>query len=341
MKTILVTGGLGYIGSHTLLLLIEAGFTPIIVDSLVNTDKSVLKTISEMTGTEPDFYKVDVSDTDELQKIFEQHSIDAVIHFAAYKAVGESVSNPLKYYSNNIVGLISLLSVMKQNNVRDIVFSSSCVVYGNPTASPVNEDTPVQAPESPYGATKQMSEQILKDMAKSGDCRAIALRYFNPIGAHQSRLIGELPIGQSTILVPLLTQTVAGLRESLTVFGDDYDTEDGSCIRDFIDVNDLAMAHIDALRYLGSAKTDYEIFNIGTGKGVSVLQIINAFERTTGQKVNFRIGARRPGDVVKVWADPTKAKEILGWKALIPLEKSLETAWAWQLKLNDNQNNPK
>ncbi len=332
MKNILITGGLGYIGSHTVVELIENGFQPVIIDNLGNTNKDVLARIEKITGQTTPFYEEDVRNTAALSQIISQHQIDGVIHFAAYKAVGESVLEPLKYYDNNIGGLISLVKAMKDNGVKNIVFSSSCTVYGEPEISPVTENSPVQKANSPYGNTKQVGEEILFD------CKflnTVALRYFNPIGAHPSALIGELPLGVPNNLVPFITQTAIGLRPQLTVFGSDYNTKDGTCIRDYIHVVDLAKAHVRALDYIeGHSDNQFDVFNIGTGNGFTVLEIIEAFEKTNDVKLNYLIGNRRPGDVEKVWADTSKAREVLLWEPQLTLEDMVRTSWNWQKSLS-------
>lgn len=332
-KKILVTGGLGFIGSHTVVCLHEAGFEPVIIDNLSNSEASTLKGIETLIGYSPTWYPIDVNDKSQLTQAFQESKPAAVIHFAAFKAVGESVEKPLHYYRNNVGGLITLLEVMKEQECQEIVFSSSCTVYGEPDSIPVNENHVTKTAESPYGATKQMGEVILKD--NDFWCHTQCLRYFNPIGAHPSGLIGELPLGVPNNLIPYLTQTVAGIRDSLTVFGNDYDTPDGTCIRDYIHVVDLADAHVSAVNRLLSKETlhSFEIFNIGTGNGNSVLEVIESFENATGLKVPHNIGPRRAGDVVKVWADTSKVNQVLGWKAKRNLETMLKDAWNWQLQL--------
>ncbi|MFC6996731.1 UDP-glucose 4-epimerase GalE [Rufibacter roseus] len=337
MSKILVTGGAGYIGSHTVIELVEAGYTPVIVDNFSNTDEKVLQGISSILGKEVACYRVDCTDAAALQEVFaKEGGIAGVIHFAAFKAVGESVAEPLKYYHNNVAGLVTLLQVMENNKVSNLVFSSSCTVYGIPENLPVTEETPTQKANSPYGNTKKIDEEILRDVADSGNygIKTIALRYFNPIGAHESALIGELPLGVPANLVPFITQTAAGIRESLTVYGTDYDTPDGSCIRDYVHVVDLAKAHVAAIKRLEQEEAAaYEVFNIGTGQGSTVLEVINAFESATGQKLNYKIGPRRAGDVPKIYADVTKATEVLGFKTSLSLEESLASSWAWQKQL--------
>jgi UDP-glucose 4-epimerase len=332
---IIVTGGLGFIGSHTVVALHEAGFEPIIIDNLSNSQLSALEGIKKLIGYKPQFAQIDVNDAPALRALLVETQPQAVIHFAAFKAVGESVEKPLMYYRNNVGGLITLLEVMKETGIRDIVFSSSCTVYGEPAEIPVKESTQTKAAESPYGATKQMGEVILND--NSEWCNTQCLRYFNPIGAHPSAEIGELPLGVPNNLIPYLTQTVAGIRQSLTVFGNDYDTPDGTCIRDYIHVVDLAEAHVSAVQRLisKSYQEPFEVFNIGTGNGSTVLEVINGFESATGLKVPHTIGGRRAGDVVKVWAETTKVENVLGWKAKRNLETMLRDAWNWQVKLSE------
>lgn len=337
MSKILVTGGAGYIGSHTVVELQEAGYTPIIVDNFSNSDEKVLQRLAQILGKEVVCYSIDCTDARALEEVFaKEGDIAGVIHFAAFKAVGESVSQPLKYYHNNVAGLVTLLQVMENKGISNLVFSSSCTVYGVPDDLPVTEETPTKKANSPYGNTKKIDEEILQDVAESGSygIKTIALRYFNPIGAHASALIGELPLGVPSNLVPFITQTAAGIRESLTVFGTDYDTPDGSNIRDYVHVVDLAKAHVAAIQRL--AKLDavaFETFNIGTGQGSTVLEVIHAFESATGQKLNYKIGPRRAGDVPKIYADVTKATEVLGFKTSLSLEESLASSWAWQQEL--------
>lgn len=334
-KKILTTGGAGFIGAHTVVELHKAGFDTVIIDDLSRTDEILLKGIEEITGQTPNFQKGDCCDKDFVRSVFKKEgNIAGVIHFAAYKAVGESVEKPLDYYRNNIGSLVTLLEAMKEFNVKDFIFSSSCTVYGQPDVIPVNESAPFKRAESPYGATKQMSERILEDAHSTG-YRIISLRYFNPIGAHPTTLLGELPIGVPSNLVPYVTQAAIGKRAKLTVFGNDYDTVDGSNIRDFIHVVDVANAHVKSFEYLQRqpAGNYYEAFNLGTGDGVSVLQLVNKFQNVTGVKLNFEIGPRRPGDVVKVYADPTKIMTKMGWKPNFSLEDGLKHAWAWEKKL--------
>ncbi len=338
-EKILVTGGTGFIGSHTVVELQNAGYEVVIVDNLSNSKADVVDNIEQITGIRPAFYDIDCLDYTALKMVFQkQPDIKAIIHFAASKAVGESVEKPLKYYRNNLNSLINLLDLMPLFDVQGIVFSSSCTVYGQPDVLPVPEDAPIKQAESPYGQTKQICEQIIRDTVKSGSpITSILLRYFNPIGAHPSGLIGELPNGVPQNLVPFITQTAMGIREQLSVFGDDYDTPDGSCIRDYINVVDLAKAHVYAIgRILQKKQLEpVEVFNIGTGRGLSVLELVHAFEESTGVKLNYRITGRRAGDIVKVWADPKKANEVLGWKAQESIEDTLRSAWNWQVKLRE------
>jgi UDP-glucose 4-epimerase len=334
---ILVTGGTGYIGSHTVVELCNAGYEPIIIDNLSNSNINVLDGIKAITGHPVTYENIDCKDYNSLERFLEKHSeIVAIAHFAASKSVGESVNNPLLYYRNNILSLINLLQLMAKFNIKNIVFSSSCTVYGQADVLPVTEQSPIKPATSPYGSTKQMSETILQDAAFANkDLNAILLRYFNPIGAHPSAEIGELPNGIPNNLLPYITQTAAGIRKELSVFGNDYNTPDGSCIRDYINVVDLAKAHVIALNRMieGHNKKNIEIFNLGTGEGVSVLEIIRTFEKATGVKVPYKIAPRRAGDIEKVWADTSYANKELGWKAETNLEDTLLSAWNWQKKL--------
>lgn len=331
---IIVTGGLGFIGSHTVVCLHEAGFEPIIIDNLSNSEASAMDGIEKLIGYKPIWANIDVNDKAALSNVIKEHQPRGVIHFAAFKAVGESVEKPLTYYRNNVGGLITLMEVLKEENIGNLVFSSSCTVYGEPDEIPVKESTQTKMAESPYGATKQMGEIILKDNANWLNTQC--LRYFNPIGAHESGFIGELPIGVPNNLIPYLTQTVAGIRKELTVFGDDYNTADGTCIRDYIHVMDLAEAHVFAVNRLinDEQNESFEVFNIGTGNGSSVLEVIHAFEKANGISVPHKIGPRRAGDVIQVWAETTKVENILGWKAKRDLETMLKDAWNWQTKLS-------
>lgn len=331
---ILVTGGTGYIGSHTVVELMESGFDVIIIDNLSNSSIEVLDRIEKITGKRPLFEKLDLCDKISLDQFFARYtSIEAVIHFAASKAVGESVEKPLLYYRNNLLSLINLLEGMIASGIRHLVFSSSCTVYGQPDQLPVTENSPVKPALSPYGNTKQISEEIIRDtISSNAPLRAISLRYFNPIGAHPSGLIGELPLGVPNNLVPFITQTAAGIRKELLVFGNDYSTPDGTAIRDYINVVDLSKAHVVAIQRLLNLrqKAPYEVFNLGTGRGYSVLEIIKTFEKVTGVKINYRITGRRPGDIEKVWADTSLANHELGWKAEKTLEETLASAWKWE-----------
>ena len=336
---ILVTGGTGYIGSHTVVELQNAGYEVVIIDNLSNSIIEVLDGIERITGVRPVFVKADCTDLAALTKLFEDNpGINGIINFAASKAVGESVQKPLLYYYNNLTTLINLLKLMPQYGTKGIVFSSSCTVYGEPDKNPVDETAPIKKATSPYGNTKQISEEIITDYINSGaPIKSIILRYFNPVSAHPSAEIGELPNGVPQNLIPYLTQTAIGIRKELSVFGNDYNTPDGSCIRDFINVVDLAKAHVTALERMLEDKSDekLEIFNLGTGVGLSVLELINSFERATGVKVPHKIVGRRSGDIEKVWADPKKANEVLGWKATTSIDDTMRSAWNWQLKLRE------
>ena len=336
-KKIIVTGGAGYIGSHTVVALVESGFEPVIIDDFSNAEHKVHQRLETITRQSLALYEGDCNDKNFMSEVIEKEgNINGVIHFAAYKAVGESVQKPLAYYKNNIGSLLVLLELMQRYNINNFVFSSSCTVYGQPDQLPVTEDTPKKPAESPYGNTKQICEEIIDDFVKSTDSfKAILLRYFNPIGAHPSSLIGELPLGIPSNLVPFVTQTAAGLREKLLVFGDDYNTHDGTCIRDYIHVVDLANAHVKAISFIQkSAKAKLnEIFNLGTGKGNSVLEVIKTFESVTGEKLNYEIGPRRSGDVEQVYASVDKSNEVLGWKAELDLAQALKDAWNWQKTL--------
>lgn len=337
-KQVLVTGGAGYIGSHTAVELINEGFEVIIIDNLCNSQKEVIDGIEKITGIRPIFEQFDLCDNQKLIAFFEKYTkLEAIIHFAAHKAVGESVSKPIAYYQNNLVSLLNILEAMVKYNVGNIVFSSSCTVYGQPDILPVTEQAPIKKAMSPYGNTKQICEEILSDTinANNQKVKAIALRYFNPIGAHPSALIGELPLGVPQNLVPFITQTAIGIRKELSIFGNDYNTPDGSCIRDYINVVDLAKAHVVAISRLinNKCKANFEIFNIGTGNGVSVFEIVNSFEKVTGQKLNYKVVGRRAGDIEKVWADTTIANNELGWKAQETLDDTLLSAWNWEKKI--------
>ncbi|MCC7400807.1 MAG: UDP-glucose 4-epimerase GalE [Chitinophagaceae bacterium] len=341
MAKILVTGGCGYIGSHTLVDLADNGFDVISVDNNSRSDSRTLTGVEKITGKKIKNYKVDLCNFDDLFAIFHENSdITGIIHFAAYKSVGESVNNPLLYFENNLVSLINLLKCVKEFKTPHFVFSSSCTVYGNPDHIPVTESTPVKAAESPYGYTKQMGEQILNEFSKSSGTQCILLRYFNPAGAHQSCLIGETPLGKPENLVPVITQTAIGKISKMSVYGDDYPTRDGSCVRDYIHVCDIAHAHTLALQYLEKGKNNSfcEIFNLGTGNGVTVLEAIKTFEKVSGTKLNYSIGPRRPGDVIAIYANNDHAKKVLGWDPQYSLEEMMTTAWKWEQKLkNDEQ----
>jgi UDP-glucose 4-epimerase len=335
-KTILVTGGAGYIGSHTIVKLVENGYTPIILDDFSNSDKLVLERLETITNQSIKLVEGSILDELKLADLFDLHPIEGVIHFAAFKAVGESVSEPLKYYENNITGLINILKICNLRNVSNFVFSSSCTVYGEPKGvTNVSESSLKQLPNSPYGFTKWMGEQILEDLSKVGDFwKIMALRYFNPIGAHPSGLIGELPLGKPNNLLPFITQTAKGKWEKLTVFGNDYPTTDGTCIRDYLHVMDLADAHVSALNYLFEQQSSgLEYVNIGTGKGTSVLEMIQLFEKVTGLKLPYEIGPKRAGDVTEIFAVADKAKKLLNWEAQLSIEQAIIDAWNWEQKL--------
>lgn len=337
-EMVLVSGGAGYIGSHTAVELINAGYDVVVADNLTNSDMSGVEGVRKITGVDVPFVNVDCCDKEAFRKVFEQYEFDSVIHFAAYKAVGESVTDPMKYYRNNLTSFMNVVDLMREFGRRNIVFSSSATVYGEADHLPVTELTPRKPATSAYGNTKQMCEDILRDSVAAYDgLKGIALRYFNPIGAHPSALIGELPRGVPQNLVPYITQTAAGVRECLSVFGDDYPTADGSCIRDYIDVTDLARAHVAAIGRMAGDKNKerYEIFNVGTGRGVSVLELVTRFEQVNGVKVNHKIAPRREGDIIAIWADPTLANEELGWQATRTLDETLASAWAWEKHLRD------
>ena len=340
-QTILVTGGTGFIGSHTTVELQQAGYQVVIVDNLSNSKAEVVDGIEGITGVRPAFEQVDCCNMEALKNVFKKYpDIKGIIHFAASKAVGESVEKPLLYYRNNITSLLNLLELMPKYDVNGIIFSSSCTVYGQPSKEnlPVTEEAPIQKALSPYGNTKQINEEIIQDYIHSGaNIKAVILRYFNPIGAHPSALIGELPNGVPMNLIPFVTQTAIGIREQLKIFGNDYHTEDGTCIRDYIYVVDLAKAHVKAMeRVLDHPETDpVEIFNIGTGKGLSTLEVVEGFEKATGVKLNWKYAPRREGDIEKVWGNVDKANKVLGWKAEANIEDVLRSAWKWQLKLRE------
>ncbi len=332
---VLVTGGAGFIGSHTVVELHNAGIEPLIIDNFSNSELSAIDGIEKIIGQPVRYFNMDCNDATALRQLFSTEKIDGVIHFAASKAVGESVENPLKYYENNVGSTVLLLKTMREFGVNNIVFSSSCTVYGQPDQLPVTEHTPRQVAASPYGNTKKICEDILSDCVVANyGLKAIALRYFNPIGAHPTANIGELPIGVPSNLVPFLTQTAAGLRKKLTVFGNDYNTSDGTCIRDFIHVVDLAKAHVKALQKLANVSSNYyDFFNVGTGRGATVLELINTFEEVTGVKLNYEIGPRRPGDIEQIFAQVDKVNNEMSWKAELTLADGLRDAWRWQQKL--------
>lgn len=334
MKNVLVTGGLGFIGSHTCVELLNKDFQVLILDNLSNSQISVKENIEKISGKTLDYINLDLTDQKSVQSIFDKFQIDSIIHFAASKAVGESVDNPLKYYRNNLLTLINLLEMCKKHEISRFVFSSSCTVYGQPESLPVTESSPKQPAESPYGNTKQVCEEIIEDFCQSNKSfNAISLRYFNPTGAHSSSLIGELPLGVPSNLVPYITQTGAGIREKLSVFGGDYNTADGTCIRDYIHVVDLAKAHIAALEYSESMDSNYDFFNVGTGKGHSVLEVINSFEKVSGQNLSYEIVERRSGDIEKIYADTTKVNNLLGWNSEHDLDSMMLSVWEWQKNL--------
>ena len=339
-QTILVTGGTGFIGSHTTVELMEAGYDVVIVDNLSNSKIEVLDAIEKITGVRPVFEQVDCCNLEALEQVFRKYpAINGIIHFAASKAVGESVEKPLLYYRNNINSLVNLLELMPKYEVKGIIFSSSCTVYGQPSPEnlPVTENAPIQKALSPYGNTKQINEEIIQDYIHSGaPIKSVILRYFNPIGAHPSALIGELPLGVPMNLIPFVTQTAIGIRKELKVFGNDYNTPDGTCIRDYIYVVDLAKAHVAAMtRVLETESDAVEIFNIGTGRGLSTLEVVEGFEKATGVKLNWSYAPRREGDIEKVWGNVDKANKVLGWKADTPIEDVLASAWKWQVRLRD------
>lgn len=334
-KKILVTGGLGYIGSHTVVALQEAGYHVYIIDDLSNSELFVKDRIEEITGMKPDFFQIDLKDEEKVKAFFRDHQVDGVIHFAAHKAVGESVEKPLMYFKNNLLALLNVLEAMKEHGVDNFIFSSSCTVYGQADKMPIDESAPIKKAESPYAKTKQMGEEILEDFVSTYDKNVVSLRYFNPVGAHPSTLIGELPIGVPNNLVPFVTQTAAGIRECLSVFGSDYPTRDGTAIRDYIYVCDLADAHVKALTRLieGKNTANLEIFNLGTGIGSTVLEVVKAFENVNKLKVNYKLVDRRAGDIIEARSDNTKAEKELGWKPETSLEESMRTAWEWQKSL--------
>lgn len=336
-KNVLVSGGAGFIGSHVTVELVNAGYDVIVADNMSNCDMTCFEGVTKIIGRTLPFKKIDFCDAAAVDKLFSDYKIDAVIHFAAFKAVGESVAEPLKYYRNNLESFINVIEAAKAHGGCNILFSSSATVYGEPTDLPVTEEAPRQSATSPYGNTKQICEDILRDSVKAYESiKGIALRYFNPIGAHPSALIGELPRGVPNNLVPFITQTAVGKRECLSIFGNDYPTPDGTCLRDYIDIVDLAKAHVCAVARMldGKMKKEYEIFNVGTGRPVSVLELVNAFEKVNGIKLNYKFAPRRAGDVTAIWADPAVANEELGWKAERSVEDTLAAAWAWEKRIN-------
>ena len=337
--TILVTGGLGYIGSHTVVELLNNNFEVVIIDDLSNSEKFILKNIEEITGKKPIFYPFDLKRKELLKQVFDAHKIDGCIHFAAYKAVGESQEKPVDYYENNLFSLINLLQEFKERNISNFIFSSSCTVYGQADKMPIDEETVLKLPESSYGKTKQMGEEILKDFATAHQKKITLLRYFNPIGAHPTAKLGELPIGIPNNLVPYVMQTAAGIREKLSVWGDDYPTEDGTAVRDYIYVVDLAKAHVKALQKLinSTENTQIDIYNLGTGKGSSVLEVVHAFEKANDVNVPYQICERRAGDITIAYANADKAERELGWKADTTLEEALRTTWQWQKYLESQK----
>lgn len=340
-KAVLVTGGAGYIGSHTVAVLQQAGHKVVIADDLSNSQAKVVENIAKITGIKPAFEKINLTDAAAVSSIFQKYKIDAVVHFAAHKYVNESVREPLRYYYNNFISTLNILKEMQKHNVQNFVFSSSCTVYGQAETLPVTERTPIKPAQCPYGNTKQITEEILQDICLAQQpFRAISLRYFNPIGAHSSALIGELPFGIPQNLIPYITQTAAGIRDCLHIFGNDYNTKDGTCLRDYIHVEDLAKAHVAALNRMLKQKmnTNYEIFNVGTGTPVSVMEIVKTFEKISGAKLPYKIVGRREGDVEKIWADTTLANTVLGWKAEKSLEEMILSAWKWQQMLDAKYN---
>lgn len=336
-KKILVTGGTGFIGSHTVVELINKGYEVFILDNLSNSRLEVVNSIEKITSVKPSFHQIDICDNAKVDFFFKSNQIDAVIHFAALKAVGDSVLMPLTYYRNNLSSLFNLISACEKYHVNNFVFSSSCTVYGQPDTLPVTENAPLKQAESPYGNTKKIAEDILRDVSKVSQLNTISLRYFNPVGAHSSAIIGEYPIGKPNNLMPIITQTAIGKNLTLEIFGDDYNTADGSCVRDYIHVMDVAQAHVIAVERLlnNKNKDKFEVFNLGTGQGISVLEMVNAFISITGEKLNYKISPRRKGDVEKVYADTTKANNELGWHAKLSLNDMIETSWKWEKRLSE------
>lgn len=336
MKNILVTGGLGYIGSHTVVALQQAGFNVYIIDDLSNSQLDVWEKITVITGIQPIYYNIDLKDFNAVSVFFQSHKIDGIIHFAAYKAVGESVEKPLMYYRNNLLALMNVLEAMEENQVDNFIFSSSCTVYGQADKMPINESTPLKRPESPYGNSKKMGEEIIEDFINVTNKKAVSLRYFNPVGSESEGLLGDLqPIPNN--LMPYIVQTAIGIRESLGIFGNDYETRDGTAVRDYININDLADAHVKAIQRLldSKNKSNLEFFNLGSGKGSTVLEIVNAFEIANGLKINYQIKPRRAGDIVEAYADYSLAKTELGWQPVTPLQTSMQTAWKFQQQVEN------
>lgn len=335
MKNVIVTGGAGFIGSHTVVELAACGYRPIVVDDFSNSDVRVVDGLRKILGYDVPVYRIDCANYDQLAEVFKKENADSVIHFAAYKAVGESVRNPLKYYHNNLVSMLSVLKMLRAFKTKSLVFSSSCTVYGQPTKLPVTEDNAFEKANSPYGYTKQVCEKMIEDfIASETKASAVLLRYFNPIGAHPSAHIGELPFGVPSNLIPFITQTAAGIREELIIHGNDYGTPDGTCLRDYIHVVDLAKAHVKALEWMTDKTNICEPFNLGQGKGISVLEVVNAFEKISSKKLNYRFGARRSGDVEKVWADVSKANSVLNWRTELSMDNAIGDAWRWQQTLS-------
>ena len=336
MSKVLVTGGLGYIGSHTVVELQNEGYDVVVIDNLSNTEIKVKNRIESITGKEVETVIADVNDSDALEKIFSEHTFDGVIHFAAHKAVGESVDFPIMYYQNNVSGLISLMAAMEKHNVSNLIFSSSCTVYGATEDLPVTESSAIKKAESPYGTSKILCEEIIQDYAKHKPMKAVLLRYFNPVGAHPSAQIGELPLGVPNNLIPYVTQTAAGIREKLTIHGNDYATHDGTCIRDYIHVVDLAKAHVKAMEYAAKMEMNVDVFNVGTGNGSTVMDVVNTFQTVNNVPLNYAIGPRRGGDIEQIWADTNKVNNVLGWTAQYDLNDMMRHAWAWQKALDKN-----
>jgi UDP-glucose 4-epimerase len=334
MKKILVTGGLGYIGSHTVVELQSAGYDVVVIDNLDNSTEEVKERIVSISGRSIDLVIGDVNDQTIMNRIFKEHDFYGVVHFAAYKAVGESVDNPIKYYENNVSGLITLLGAMERHGVQNLIFSSSCTVYGIADDLPVTEDTPIKSAESPYGTTKIIGEEIIQDYAKHKNIKTVLLRYFNPVGAHPSAQIGELPNGVPSNLVPYITQTAAGIREQLVIHGNDYNTSDGTCIRDYIHVVDLAKAHVKSMTFADKMPNSVDVFNVGTGHGSTVLEVVKAFEERCNIRLNYRIGPRREGDVEQIFADTHKINDVLQWQAEYDLHDMMYHAWMWQKRIS-------